>query len=90
MLGAAKEGKWDKVVELEIERSSRLEILSAKLASTGQSHAITARLRQTITAIIDSDKEVVMLAAAQKDILAQEARDLGSSRKAVNAYLDNR
>jgi hypothetical protein len=46
-------------------------------------------LRQTITSMIESDEEVATLAAVQKDHIAQGAIELGSSRKAVNAYLDN-
>ena len=89
MLNAAKEGEWDRVVELEGQRSPQLETLLAKLTIADQTQAISDFLHQAITSIIASDKEVAMLAVAHKDVLSQEVRDLGSSRKAVNAYLDN-
>lgn len=89
MVGAARAGQWDSVIELEDKRRMQLDPLAGVLALDDKSQKTTDFWRQTIVAIIESDKEVAMLAELQKGELAQEAGDLGSSRKAVNAYLDN-
>lgn len=89
MVMAARAGEWDSVLDLELQRQASLEQLPAHLVAAETSHEVGQLWRDTIRSIIDADKEVELLAEASKKELAQEMSELGSSRKAVNAYLDN-
>lgn len=89
MVDAALEGEWDTVIEIERERSPKLAQLSATLADAEQSQALLALWRTAIISMIESDREITVLAEALKHNIAQGMSEMGSSRKAVNAYLDN-
>jgi flagellar protein FliT len=88
MVAAARAGEWDAVIELETQRSPQLTRLSASLPAVDEVRAVNDLWRQTILAIIESDKEVAILAEALKVQIAQGVNDLSGSRKALNAYLD--
>lgn len=89
MVCAARDKQWDAVVVFENERVPQLTLLTAALDAVEKTPGIIDFYRQTIVAVIDSDQEVERLAESQKRGIVQETSDLGSSRKAVNAYLNN-
>ncbi len=88
MVEAARHDEWEVVVEIEVQRDAVLKLLSGNLVESYLASSLLDLWRQTIISVINSDKEVVMLAGLQKERVAQGASDLESSRKAVNAYLD--
>lgn len=89
MVCAARDKQWDAVVDLENKRAPHFELLKSVMDTAEETPEVTDSYRQKIIAIIDSDQEVEKLAESQKQTIAEEAIGLDSSRKAVNAYLDN-
>ncbi len=89
MVSAAKNGQWNVVVELEYQRSPHLLLLENYFNSIDEYVEISNFFRETATFIINSDQEIERLAELHKMNIIQEYNDLDTSRKAVNAYLDN-
>lgn len=89
MADAARTGEWQVVVEFEKERSLILKRLSTVFDPSGCPDNLIELWRQAILSIIESDKEVTLLAETEKRQLAEGLSEIGSSRKAVNSYLDN-
>ncbi len=89
MVSAAKNGQWDVVVELEYQRNPHLVLLEKYFNSIDKNFEISNFFRETATFIINSDQDIARLAELHKMNIVQEFNDLDTSRKAVNAYLDN-
>ncbi len=89
MLCAARDMQWDAVIELEDKRVPQLVLLASIMDEAKKTPEMTDLYRQTIIAIIDLGQEVKRLAESQKMVVIEEASGLDSSRKAVNAYLEN-
>lgn len=89
MSEAAAQGEWESVIDLESQRRPQLELFFSMLHQCSLLEGEVALVRDSISQIMDLDNRIATLAEAGKATLVAESRDIATSRKAVNAYLDN-
>lgn len=80
MLAEGQQGAWDKVIELERQRRTRLEQALAVKAPVNETTA--DRLRT----ILELDRQLIELGSLTRDAVAEELSDAQRGRKVARAY----
>ena len=86
MLAAAKRDGWNEVADLE---QARRELMAIFFDGKNSQAVPVEALRQALIELKQNEAEMVALAMRAKDQLAEDIQQLGTSRKAVNAYENN-
>ena len=85
MLKDAEAGNWDKVMDIESQRSELLE----KLFSTPYQGNNVIEMDEKIRKIIDINKELEALTLKQRDDSGRHIASINKGRRAVSAYAQN-
>ena len=88
MLELAKSGEWEKVTEIESQRSPQLEAFFNSL-KPDELQNNSDLLRQVIEKILVIDNEVVALGVESKKGLVELFQKSNSSRQALSEYQKN-
>jgi len=83
MLHAAEGGDWEQLVILEDSRSSMLSRLSIDLEVAEHSENI---LIETIESILDYDRQIIDLCAAESSSCKEQVREFIKGRKVIASY----
>ena len=85
MLKDAEAGNWDKVIDMEVQRSELLN----KLFSAPYGNDNIADMDNKIKRIIDINKKLEAVAANVRDNVANDITSINKGRHAVSLYAQN-
>jgi Flagellar protein FliT len=86
MLQAAREGRWDHVLELENERELRMKSFFNTIEN---GVSVGVNVRTAIERVVAMDRQISVLCEDAKAEVVNSLRDIRNSRSAAAAYLKN-
>lgn len=85
MLSNASAGNWDKVIDIEVQRSELLE----KIFSTSSHDNNIEEIDDKIRKIIDIDKKLEVITLNAREDARNEIMSINKGRQAVKTYAQN-
>ncbi len=82
MLSAAKAGEWERVAELDVQRSTIIQTFFQQTVSSTESAVVGAGIQR----ILEQDREIQELGRERQQCLMNELGSLGKNKRAVAAY----
>ncbi|NOX75894.1 MAG: flagellar protein FliT [Gammaproteobacteria bacterium] len=82
MLSAAKAGEWERVAELDAQRSVIIQTFFQQTVSLTESAVVGVGIQR----ILEQDQETQALGREQQQCLMNELGSLGKNKRAVAAY----
>ncbi|WP_127476420.1 flagellar protein FliT [Sulfurivermis fontis] len=86
MQALAREGQWDEVAVLEVQRRSEMEAFFQRQVSADEAVFVAEGIRE----VMELDRETMVRCAAARDEAGKQAGVMQQGRRAEAAYNSNR
>ena len=87
MLGAARTGDWDGLVQLESARQAKIDQILQINRSRIKDQELVARQSELIRNILSADEEIKRLTSSWMDKIQQELSVIGVDKRLQQAYV---